>query len=317
MNFGRLNPDDETRLVQRRQNRERNAQKLRVVDWFDSLTVLESRWSSVSLSPKRQHNFGNSETSSDQPKLPPLCCFTLTDRTSTPNNPTMATRATAAARPDINDDDTVPQPEELLRTQEHPSNDHLEKQGHALQLTECDHVKGLGIFVPPIKEQRRVFTHGNGTAFCLNEEENEAAVDLHVKLAKAFHDGKRKVKALQDEAMATGGPGANAAAEKAVESCRSKLKDKIIRDEIERCVILGECDADESTLPRQVKHVSTVFTSFNARDVCNKKLEEITIICAKIRLGHAPDRANPCEGDELQAMILDAIDHKDVRWVCR
>ena len=176
----------------------------------------------------------------------------------------------------------------------------------------------LAAKISKTKEQRRVFKHDdNGTAFCLNEEENEAAVDLHVKLAVAFHKGKREVKKLQDDAMALGGPGANAAAEKAVESCRSKLKDKIIRDEIEHCVILGECDADESTLPRQVKHVSTVLTSFNARDACNKKLEEITIICAKIRLGHAPDRANPCEGDELQAMILDAIDHKDVRWVCR
>ena len=56
--------------------------------------------------------------------------------------------------------------------------------------------------------------------FCLNEEKNEAAVDLHVKLAVAFHEGKCKVKSLQDEAMAVGGPGANEAAEKAVESYR-------------------------------------------------------------------------------------------------
>ena len=101
----------------------------------------------------------------------------------------------------------------------------------------------LAAKISKTKEQRRVFKHDdNGTAFCLNEEENEAAVDLHVKLAVAFHKGKREVKKLQDDAMALGGPGANAAAEKAVESCRSKLKDKIIRDEIERCAILGECD---------------------------------------------------------------------------
>ena len=192
----------------------------------------------------------------------------------------------------------------MVHTARFPSDDNLVCSGHALKLMDCDHAKGLGIFVPPIKEQRRVFTHGNGTAFCLNEEENEAAVDLHVKLAKAFHDGKRKVKALQDEAMATGGPGANAAAEKAVESYRSTLKEQIIRDEIERCAILGEHDTDESTLPRQVKYVSTVLTNFNTRDECNKKLEEIAILYVKIRLGYVPDRANPCEGDELQAMIL-------------
>ena len=102
--------------------------------------------------------------------------------------------------------------------------------------------------------------------------------------------------------MATGGPGANAAAEKAVESYRSTLKEQIIRDEIERCAILGEHDTDESTLPRQVKYVSTVLTNFNTRDECNKKLEEIAILYVKIRLGYVPDGANPCEGDELQAM---------------
>ena len=78
----------------------------------------------------------------------------------------------------------------MVHTARFPSDDNLVCSGHALKLMDCDHAKGLGIFVPPIKQQRLVFTHPNGMAFCLNEPDNESVVDLCVKLAVAFHKGK-------------------------------------------------------------------------------------------------------------------------------